>query len=89
MATSVLRVEIEGIASLHFNVSVTMLKDGTERIREFSVRDDGWKIWLYQENNGSQRLVEYVSFGTDSDRRPDKLTALAAVEEWAHDHYDD
>lgn len=47
--------------------------------KEYRVRDDGWALFVKTRDN---RPVGRVSFGTDSKRTPDVVTALEALGRW-------
>lgn len=47
---------------------------------EYHIRDDGWKVWVYQwSESGTDTLIGVHSFGPDSDRRPDYQSAVSAA----------
>lgn len=78
---AVLKVEIDSV-SVHYHVIVSL----TNRTKEFRVRDDGWKLWIQTTAGVS---VGGISFGTDSDRKPDQASALVHLTKWAEAKYGD
>lgn len=89
MGTVVNRVEIDK-ETHYWQTKVDMtLSNGVEWGCGFNVRDDGWKLWIYRDTDKGPRLVDYISFGTESERKPDRDSALEALTKWAHEHYED
>lgn len=76
--------------TVKYGLTVTGTALRKEFVREFEVRDDGWKMWIYRlDTDRGPVLVDYVSFGTDSKRTPDRDSALEALTKWAKDYYED
>lgn len=46
--------------------------------RTIKVYDDGWKIWL--RDTQTDRLLYTISLGTESNRKPNRETALSEIQ---------
>lgn len=82
---ALLNVAIDRV-TVWYGMTVTV----TSGDKEFRVRDDGWKLWIYRTDpDRGDVVVDYVSFGSESERTPDRESALRELTMWAQKRYED
>lgn len=69
---------METSSRIEFTLAVGFV-DGTEK--HFTIRDDGWKVWIYNESG----FVDSMVF--ESNRVANKTDAFFQLREWAHKRY--